>query len=101
MPILPNIISDVKQAIYQILDAINGKLTFEENLFVEVVEIPDSGTANSINTVAHSLEFVPTGYIVNIDRAGVVYDYNRSSWTTSQIQVKCSVANAVITLTIF
>ena len=94
-------IRDIPQTIQAILDALAGKLTFEENLFCDVVTIADSGTANSVNTVAHSLQYIPTGYIANVNKAGVVYDYNRSSWTSSQIQIKCASANAAITLVIF
>lgn len=98
---LNRIYTNLNLAIQAILDAVNGKLTFEENLFVKQVTITNSGVADAINTVSHSLQFVPTGYIANIDRAGIVYDYNRSGWTSSQITVKCSVANAKIVLTIY
>lgn len=98
---LSRVITNVEQTVRQILDALGGKLTFQENLFVEQITIADTGDANSILTVAHSLQFIPIGYIANIDRAGTVYDYARASWTSSQIQVKCSVANASVVLTLF
>jgi len=92
---------DVIFTIRQIIDALMGKLTFEENIFTSVVDIPDSGPANTTITIPHNLQFVPTGYIYTIDRAGTVYDFNKASWTSSEITVKCSVANAAITIRIF
>lgn len=94
-------IIDVAFTLRQIIDALMGKLTFEENIFTWEVSIPDSGLADTEITVLHSLQFVPTGYIYNIDKAGIVYDSNRSSWTASQITVKCNVANAAITMRIY
>lgn len=94
-------LSRIGPTLQQIVDAINGKLSFEDNLFVSVVNIADTGGANSDNTVNHGLQYIPTGYIWNIDRAGIVYDFNKAGWTNRQIHVKCSVANAVVRLIIF
>jgi len=92
---------EVTHTLRQIIDAVMGKLTFEENIFTHQVTISDSGTANVEITVPHSLQFIPTGFIYDIDRAGTVYASRRSAWTTSQMFVKCSVANAVITIRVF
>ena len=94
-------IIDISFTIRQLIDALMGKLTFEENIFTWEVSIPDAGAANTEITVAHSLQFIPTGYIYTMDRAGTVYDSNRTSWTSSQIKVKCSTANAAITMRVY
>ena len=85
----------------ELAQIINKGLKFSDNFNAEIKTIADSGAANSENTVAHTLKRVPTGYLVlKINAAGVVYD-SGTVWTDTDIYLKCSVANAAITLLVF
>ena len=80
---------------------INKGIKFTDNFNAEFVTIPDTGIADTQNNVLHTLKRVPSGFIVTkIDAGGVVYD-SGSVWTTTEIFIKCSVANANVTFMIF
>lgn len=50
-------------------------------------------------TVTHNLGTIPIGYDVKSqDAAGIVYDSRRTSWTKTQMYLKCNVANMNIVL---
>jgi hypothetical protein len=85
----------------ELAQMLNGGLKFEDNFNGAIVSISDSGNADSENTVAHGLKRVPSGFkVININKAGVVYD-SGTAWTSTNIFVKCNVANCVIKLFIF
>lgn len=79
---------------------LNGHIDFTDNMFCRVIDVPDSGPADSSIILVHGLNRLPIGYTWNIDRAGIVYDFNRAAWTTVNMTLKCSVANAVLRLVI-
>jgi len=86
---------------YELATLLNGGLKFSDNFNAQIIPIADSGNADSENTVAHTLKRVPTGFlIIKINKAGIVYD-SGTSWTTTNIYVKCNVANCAITLLVF
>jgi hypothetical protein len=62
------------------------------------VTVGDTGAADTEFAVDHPLGRVPAGFLVaNIDAAGVVYD-SGTAWTATVIYLKCSAANAGVTL---
>ena len=82
-----------------------------DDTFRNIAEIPynqsqsltvaNSGNADTEFSVTHHLGRTPTGFIVtDIDKAGIVYD-SGTVWTTSLIYLKCNVATAAFTLTVF
>lgn len=95
------LLGDTKELFRKLVDAMNQNITFEDNIRVKVVAVPDSGTANTSFTVTHNLGKIPIGYIANIDRSGNVYDYNKSTWTATTMTLKCTAANAVLSIVIF
>ena len=60
--------------------------------------VSDTGAADSENTVNHNLGYTPTFYFYNVSLKGYLYDSRRSSWSTTQMFFKCSVANASVVL---
>ncbi len=87
-------------AISKILESLANRLTFRENIQAVEIDVADSGAANTEFTVRHALGKTPRVYIWNIDQAGIVYDSRRANWTSQEMYLKCSVANAALTLTI-
>lgn len=81
----------------------SGNLKAGENIFGQWVTVSDTGTANTEFTVPHSLQsqsigIIPGNYFVtHINKGGVVYD-SGTTWTTSNIYLKCSTANTTLTL---
>jgi hypothetical protein len=72
-----------------------------DNLDCRVVSLSTSATPDAENTVAHSLSRVPSGYIVvKRNKAAIVYD-GTTTWTKTNIYVKCDVASTAVTLIIF
>ena len=89
----------IAQAFLVLLDGFNHKIEFDNFLKYEYTST-DTGTANTEFTVSHNLGFVPGKYILTkINNAGVIYD-SGTTWTTTQIFLKCSTANAAVTLTV-
>lgn len=80
-------------------DGSDGSRAGSLDAFTQVVA--DTGSADTEFTVAHGLGRTPVGFIVvRIDRAGIVYD-SGSAWDGTNIKLKCSAANAAVTLIIF
>lgn len=82
------------------LQALAGRLTLKENIQAKIIEIPDTGTADTEFTVNHSMGKIPTVYIYNMDRAGTVFDSQRSTWTDKIMLLKCTAANAAVVLVV-
>ena len=85
----------------EIIKALQRRLTLKDNIATAIIDVADTGTANVTFTVNHRLGYIPTTYIWNIDRAGTVYDFSRATWTSTQMTLRCSVANAVLKLVVF
>lgn len=70
-----------------------------ENMFGQWATVADTGTADTEFAVPHtfssqSIGIVPGNYFVTYtNKKGVVYD-SGTPWTTSNIYLKCSAANA-------
>jgi hypothetical protein len=61
----------------------------------------DSGVADTQFVVTHNLNRVPIGFhVVRQNKAGSFYD-SGTAWTTTQIFLKCNVANVAATFFIF
>jgi hypothetical protein len=71
----------------------------DQNMSGVMVEVSDTGTANTTFGVIHNLGYIPKYYDVKyINGNGTIYDAVTSSWTTSEIFLKCSLATAHIRL---
>lgn len=67
----------------------------------EILEISDTGTANTEFSIAHHLIRIPKGFIVvRIDKAASVYA-SGTTWTKTTIYLECSLANSSIKLCVF
>jgi hypothetical protein len=88
------------EAVTDLLRGLRNRLTFKENLQAVEISVADTGAANTQFTVRHALGKIPRLYLYNIDRAGIVYDSARNTWTNQELYLKCSVANAAVVLTI-
>jgi hypothetical protein len=82
---------------------INGGISFgagttKDNIDGAWVAVANTGAANTNFTVTHNLGRVPVGYLVMTkDRAVDVYTGTIAA-TNTQLTLKASVANAVVTL---
>lgn len=91
----------VERSLKQCLQALRRRLTFDENIQCQIITVADTGAAATPFSVTHKLGKVPIGYIANLNKHGSIRDVNRVSWTTSAMQLECSVANAQLTLIVF
>lgn len=85
----------------RIADLFDRNIDVGDNIRCKILDVPDTGTLNVEFSVKHNLGTIPRFYVWNIDRAGIVYDSNRATWTESNITLKCSVSNAVLKLIVF
>jgi hypothetical protein len=84
----------------ELSELLNGGLKFADNFNCQIKSVTDTGNADTEFAVAHTLKRVPTGFIlINSDKACAVYD-SGTSWTTTNIYLKCDAANAAIKLII-
>lgn len=69
-----------------------------ENMDGEWQVVGDTGAANVEFTVTHGVGAVPIGFLVmKIDKGGVIYD-SGTAWTATSLFLKCSAANAAVSL---
>lgn len=97
---------ELDRDIQDIINAMSGRIRFGtasdgvsgENISGQWQIIADTGVADTEFSVTHTIGAIPQGFLVtNIDKGGVVYD-SGTAWTSTTIYLKCSVANAAVTL---
>lgn len=85
----------------ELQDIINGGLRFGVNHNVQIISFTTNGTANTEDTVAHTLKRVPVGFIlVNSNKAASLYD-SGTAWTATNVYLKCNVASAAVKIMVF
>lgn|SRR5665647_3766361 len=94
-------IIDINKSVKQLISALRRRLTFDENIQCQIIEVADTGMALTPFLVVHKLGKTPIGYIANLDKHGTIRDVSRVSWTTTQMQLECSAANAKVYLIVF
>jgi len=82
-----------------VLQAILDKgISLQDNIDADVISYTSNGTPDTEDTVAHTLGKIPTYFIVgDIDKGGIVYR-SGTTFTSSNIYVKCTVASAAVKL---
>ena len=80
--------------------ALTNRLRFQDNFQCKLVDVLDTGSADTEFIVTHNLGAVPTHYLANAS-AGYVYDSDRANWTDEEMKLKCSAPNASLKLVIF
>lgn len=92
---------EFRNFVLDLANILNKGVRFADNFDMNILSVTDTGTANSENTVNHTLRRVPLGYIV-ISRtsAGVIYN-GSTAWTVDDIFIKSTTANNNIKLLLF
>jgi len=102
-------LSELERNLIRTLDSVMSNLfvilargiTFQDNLECVFIDYTSNGVVNTEDTVAHTLGKIPTGFITaRIDKAGIVYD-GGTTWTKTNIYLKCSAATAVTRIVLF
>ena len=76
----------------------NAGIRFDQNADVRIVSYTSNAVPNTEDAVAHTLKRVPIGYIlIGQDKAASFYK-GSTSWTTSSIYLKSSVASVAVTV---
>jgi hypothetical protein len=61
-----------------------------------------NGTANTEDTVTHTLGRIPVGIWVGIpDKSAVIYADNEAAWSTTNIRLKASAATVTVRILVF
>ena len=85
----------------ELANILNAGLKFADNFNAQIKTFTTNAAANTEDAVAHTLKRVPTGFIIiNRDKAGIVYD-SGTSWTATNIYLKCSAAATAVKIMIF
>lgn len=77
---------------------------FQDSAFpgdIQIITYTSNATPDTETSASHSLERVPSGYIVCYqDKAGILYD-SGTSWTPGTVYFKCSVASVTFKILLF
>lgn len=85
----------------QVIKILDRGVTFSENVDCRIVSYTSNGSANTEDTVAHTLGKVPIGYIVvGLDKASIVYN-GTTSWTATNIYLKNSLSTVAVNIIVF
>lgn len=96
-----DLFSSIKNAFIDYDTLVNGNITFSDNMDVVFVTYASNASANTEDTLSHSLGKVPTGYIVySKNKAGTIYD-GSTTWTSSNIYLKCDTSSVTFKLIVF
>ena len=80
---------------------LNGGISFVDNVNCKLITFTSSATPDAENTIAHTLGKIPSGYIVyNQNKAGSLYN-GTTTFTTTNIYLKCSVASVTYKIIVF
>lgn len=95
---LLQVLSEWQFSLKSILD--HG-ISFNDNLDIASISFTSSGTPDAENTVTHDLGKVPEGFIVyDIDKGATVYR-GPTSWTKTNIYLRCNTATTAIKAWLF
>lgn len=90
------LVQELTKYFYELASLLNGGIKFNDNLACAIVEVADTGVANTAFTVAHALKRIPIGFImINTDKATSLYA-SGTAWTSTAIYLKSSVASCSI-----
>lgn len=93
--------NSLREFIDDVTKILNRGILFSDNMDVDIVSYTSNATPDTSDTVSHSLGKVPTGFIVvNIDKSAIVYDAG-TSWTSSNIYLKCDTASTAVKIIVF
>ena len=88
----------LEQDTLQLFECLRGRVRFGENISGEFITYTSNGSADTEDTVAHTIGSIPQGFIVvNIDKAGIVYD-SGTAWTSTNLYLKCNTTSATVKL---
>lgn len=91
-------IKEIDKDLITLFNCLQGRVRFGENISGRFFNVSDTGSANTEFSINHNLSSIPTGYLVtSISNAGIIYK-SSTSWTSSNVYLKCSSANAAVTL---
>jgi hypothetical protein len=80
---------------------INKGIRSEDNFDAIIVNVTDTGNADTQFDVTHSLGRVPAGYrVVFIDKGAVIYDAG-APWDVTKIYLASTVANCNVKIEVF
>lgn len=93
-----NLNEAMKQHFQYFTEILNGNMTLGDgtsvdNLAGEFQTIADSGLAGSEITIPHTLGQIPAGLLLVVPPANGSVNVGPTSWTTTQVFLKCSSAN--------
>jgi hypothetical protein len=94
-------VTDVQKVLKTVVLALRKRLSLEDNLQCQIVDVADTGPALTPFTVLHKLGKVPRAYMMNLDKHGSIRDVSRGTWTETTMQLECSVANVRLILVVF
>lgn len=90
-------ISSIITDITNLVLAVNGNLTFSDNIAGSFLTIT-TGTANATLAYTHSLGSIPIGYIVTSINSGAVIYTTGTGPSSTSINLASTVANTKVTL---
>lgn len=89
---------------YALADLLNQGLTFADNFNAQILSHTSNAVADTEDTIAHTLQRVPVGYLVFYqDKAGQLYQgpSTGTAWTSSNFYLKCTVASVTFQIIVF
>lgn len=98
---IDQVVLDPKKSLQMVIQALRRRLSFDDNFQCSILTINDTGIANTPFIVQHSLGKVPVAYIANLNVHGTIRSVSKDTWSTTQMQLECSAANAQLTLIVF
>lgn len=97
---IKDLASKCEIALTDIVSQINGNVEFDKNILTQTVVVTFPATADSQIAINHNLNVIPKGYIIcKKSVACDVYD-GSTLFDSKQIYLKCTVANAIVTIII-
>ena len=91
---------DTTSRLKDVLQALDRNIDFVNNIDCVVVDIADTGLADTDFVVAHNLGRVPFFYFWNASAGGIVYDGDRTLWTVTTLVLRCSSPNLSLKLVV-
>lgn len=95
------VVTDREKMLKEVIRALRKRLSLEDNIQCQIVDVLDTGPALTPFTVLHKLGKIPRAYMANLDKHGTIRDVSRAGWTDVTMDLECSVANVRLILVVF
>jgi hypothetical protein len=90
----------IEFTVKRIIEALEARLTFDDNLQQATIDMTTPAVAGTTFTVTHNLGRTPRRWIVNPETDDIFWSVDKNLWDQEKIYLRCSGSSVPLTITV-